>query len=358
MLFRGSKENDINKGKWIGVGGKLEGGETAGECVRREVKEETGLNPSCFIFHGILYFRNDRYEDEEIYLYTAEISDEEADHIRYDCDEGTLRFIDSDRILELDLWEGDRVFLKDLLDGKKHISYELIYEGDRLIRHERIKVSEVLFDFDGTLVDTGEGIMKCAQYSLESIGIIVEDPKELSFFVGPPLLYTYMHRYGADETQARALIDKYRERYNPIGVYECELYPGVRDCIEKLRDMGYHIGIASSKPEHMCVTLLDHFGISDLFDDVVGATPDGRIDTKTEVLNELLRRKSEDREYISRCVLIGDTGFDIRGAMDVGVSAIGVSFGYGDVSEMSSLGAVDIADSMGDLPEIIRGLDD
>ncbi len=236
--------------------------------------------------------------------------------------------------------------------------YELTYEGDRLIRHDRIKVSEVLFDFDGTLVDTGEGIMKCAQYSLESIGITVEDHRELSFFVGPPLLYTYMHRYGADETQARALIEKYRERYNPTGVYECELYPGVRECIEKLRDMGYHIGIASSKPEHMCVKLLDHFGISDLFDDVVGATPDGKIDTKTEVLNELLRRKSDDPEYISKCVLIGDTGFDIRGATDVGISGIGVSFGYGDISEMSTLGAVDIADSMADLPEIIRNLDD
>ena len=354
MLYRGSKENDVNEGKWIGVGGKFEQGETAGECLCREVFEETGIRPSLFAFRGILYFRNDRYEDEEIYLYTADISDEEASGIRYDCTEGTLRFVDNDSIPGLDLWEGDRFFLKDLMSGKGRISYELIYEGDRLTGHRAIPVTEILFDLDGTLIDTGEGIMKCAQYSLESIGIRTEDYHDLSFFVGPPLMYTYMHRYGADEAQARELVEKYRERYNPTGVFECELYPGVRECIEELRDMGYHIAIASSKPEHMCIRLLEYFGLSDLFDEVVGSTPDGRIDTKTEVLNELFRRKASEPEYISRCILIGDTGFDIRGASDVGISSVGVSFGYGDVAEMSALGAVAIADSMSDIPGIIR----
>lgn len=357
MMLRDMKENDVNEGKWIGVGGKFKEGETAAECLRREVKEETGIELASFLFHGIIYFRNDEYEDEEMYLYSAHISDSEAAGINYDCPEGTLRFTCDDEIKSLNLWEGDRVFLKDLYDGKSRISYDLTYEKGRLAGCKRIPVGTVLFDLDGTLIDTGEGIMKCAQYSLGKAGIDVEDYRELSFFVGPPLLYTYTKRYGFDEARARELIRLYRERYEPEGVFECSLYPGVRECVERLRERGYRTGIASSKPEHMCVKLLKHFGLYDLFDEVCGATPDGRIDTKTEVLNELFRRQSEsDPEYISGCILIGDTGFDMAGAADVGISGMGVSFGYGDTAEMLRLGAVGIADSMYDIPDIIETL--
>ncbi|MBR1914368.1 MAG: HAD hydrolase-like protein [Lachnospiraceae bacterium] len=355
MMLRDMKANDVNEGKWIGVGGKFKEGETASECLRREVKEETGIELASFLFHGIIYFRNDEYEDEEMYLYSAHISDSEAAGINYDCPEGTLRFTCDDEIKNLNLWEGDRVFLKDMYAGRSRVSYDLTYGKDRLIRCEKVPVSTILFDLDGTLIDTGEGIMKCAQYSLGRAGINVKDYRELSFFVGPPLLYTYTKRYGFDEGRARELIRLYRERYETTGIFECSLYPGVRECIERLRGMGCRIAIASSKPEHMCIKLLKHFDLYDLFDEVCGATPDGRIDTKTEVLKELFRRQEKnDPEYISGCILIGDTGFDMAGAADVGISGMGVSFGYGDTDEMLRLGAVCIADSMGDIPDIIK----
>ena len=224
MLFRNKKPNDVNEGKWIGVGGKFEAGETAGECLVREVREETGIELSSYIFHGIIYFRNDGYEDEEMYLYSAQITDEQSAAVSglTPCNEGTLKFIPDEEIMSLSLWEGDRAFLKDLLDGRIRISYDLTYEKGRLIRKERIAVRNVLFDLDGTLIDTGEGIMKCAGYALESIGIPVEDYHELSFFVGPPLVYTFTRRYGLDMDKARELVNKYRERYNDTGVFECE----------------------------------------------------------------------------------------------------------------------------------------
>ncbi len=356
MLCRNRKKNDVNKGKWIGVGGKFEQGETAGECVKREVFEETGIRPSSFCFHGIINFRIDIDDDEEMYLYTADITDEEASSINYDCPEGTLKFIDDEDIWGLNLWEGDRIFMKDLLEGRKRISYDLTYESDRLIKYEAIPLKNILFDLDGTLIDTGEGIMKSAAYSLRSIGIEVPDHKSLGFFVGPPLIYTYMTRYGVDEALGRELIRLYRERYEPVGLFECDPYPGVRECLRSLKEEGYRLFIASSKPEKMCRKLMDYFEMSDYFDEIVGATPDGRIDTKTQVISELFRRKNNDNEYISRCVLIGDTGFDMRGAADSGISGIGVSYGYGDVSEMEALGALTIAHAISDIPSVISDI--
>lgn len=352
MMLRNRKQNDVNEGKWIGVGGKLEGLETPGECLKREVKEETGLEPSDFIFHGIIYFENDVYENEEMYLYSSYISDEEAGAVYKDgtCSEGTLRFIPDDEILSLSLWEGDRIFLKELINGRKRISFRLKYDKEKLIKSEKVPVRNILFDLDGTLIDTGEGIMKCAAHSLKSIGIEVSDHRELSFFVGPPLVYTYTTRYGVDMEKARELVKIYRERYNPVGVYECELYPGVQKCLEELKAEGYRLYVASSKPEHMCRLLLDHFELSKLFDDVAGSTPDGKIDTKTQVLSELFKRHIEDDpDFPGSSILIGDTRFDIQGANDAGISSLGVSFGYGSVQEMIDLGAVDVVHSMDEI---------
>lgn len=352
MMLRNKKPNDINEGKWIGIGGKLEEHETPGECLRREVREETGTEPSAFLFHGIIYFENDAYEDEEMYLYSSYISDEEAEAVNKDgsCSEGTLRFIPDDEILSLSLWEGDRLFLNELLNGKRHISLRLEYDKDKLIKSGKVPIRNILFDLDGTLIDTGEGIMKCAAHSLKSIGVEVADYRELSFFVGPPLVYTYTTRYGVDMAKARELVKIYRERYNPVGVYECEPYPEVQECLEALKADGYRLYVASSKPEKMCRLLLDHFGMSMLFDDVAGSTPDGRIDTKAQVLSELFKRHiKDDPDFPGSSILIGDTKFDIQGANDAGISSLGVSFGYGSVQEMRDLGAVDVVDSMDEI---------
>ena len=354
MLLRNKKNNDVNEGKWIGVGGKFEENETAGSCLKREVFEETGLALTSFRFHGIIYFRNDEYPDEEMYLYSAGISDEEAGIIKkHDCSEGTLSFIPDDKILSLDLWEGDRLFLKDLLDGKKRISYDLTYEKGKLVKQEMVDIKNILFDLDGTLIDTGEGIMKSAQYALQTMGIKADDYRELTFFVGPPLMYTYTKRYGVDEKTAREMVRLYRERYGPAGLFESEPYPGLRECLTLLRAQGYKLFVSSSKPEHMCRTLLEHFDLTGYFDDIAGSTPDGRIDTKSEVLYELFRRNEKDASFIGSSVLVGDTKFDVNGANDVGISCVGVSYGYGEKEELLSLGAVTVVNSM---PEINSSL--
>lgn len=209
----------------------------------------------------------------------------------------------------------------------------------------------ILFDLDGTLIDSSEGITKSVQYTLDYYGIDEPDLEKLKCFIGPPLRGSFMKYYNFSEEQAVEATIKYRERYQPIGVYECRLYPDVEKCIRALKDKGYMIGMASSKPEVMCRTILKHFNILDLFDDVVGASMDGKIDTKEEVLNEVMRRwGSIDKKDMC---LMGDTLFDVEGANQVGIKCIGVSFGFGDTKEMLDAGAITICDSMMELLDII-----
>lgn len=215
------------------------------------------------------------------------------------------------------------------------------------------KNKAILFDLDGTLIDSSEGITKCAQYALSKFGIDEPDLKKLEYFIGPPLVYTFAKHYGFDEEKCKEAVTYYRERYKPLGAYECSVYPGVAECIEALRAAGYRISVASSKPETMCKIILENFGILDLFDEVVGATDDGRINTKEQVLNEVMRRWSDISK--ENLLLVGDTIFDIEGANLAGIASIGVSFGFGDTEAMLRAGAECICDSMDEVKDYILG---
>lgn len=133
LLHRNKKPNDLNEGKWIGVGGKFEENETADECLLREVFEETGLTLTKYHLHGIVKFVSDTWENEDMYLYSATGF---TGTLRDTCDEGQLCWVAKERVLELPTWEGDRFFLEPLLRGEDNISMLVEYEGDKLVRHE------------------------------------------------------------------------------------------------------------------------------------------------------------------------------------------------------------------------------
>lgn len=210
----------------------------------------------------------------------------------------------------------------------------------------------VLFDLDGTLVDSREGITKSVQYALKKYGIEVENLESLYPFIGPPLIDSFQRYYGFSKEQAAEACAVYRERYAPIGILECSLFPGVEECIRRLKGEGYLIGLASSKPEVFCQKILEHFGLREFFDVVVGATLDRRIDTKEQVLNEVMRRWSSLPK--SEMCLIGDTLFDVEGANLVQIPCVAVSFGFGNVDEMLAAGAVAVCDHLAQLPEILK----
>ncbi len=136
MLLRNKKKKDLNKGKWIGVGGKFEENETPEECLKREVLEETGVVLKRYAFLGIVEFRNDVCEDEDMYLFTASEWDGDID---MDCTEGTLKWIPKEEIMGLELWEGDRVFLKKMLEGVRSVDLTLYYHDNELIGTEERK---------------------------------------------------------------------------------------------------------------------------------------------------------------------------------------------------------------------------
>lgn len=128
MLHRVSKKNDINKDKWIGVGGHFEERESPEDCLLREVREETGLTLTKYRFRGIVTFNADNYETEFMCLYTA--SEYQGNLI--ECDEGNLKWIEKDKLSELNLWEGDKIFLKLISEDRPFFSLKLCYKGDTL----------------------------------------------------------------------------------------------------------------------------------------------------------------------------------------------------------------------------------
>jgi phosphoglycolate phosphatase len=211
----------------------------------------------------------------------------------------------------------------------------------------------VLFDLDGTIINSFEGIAKSVQYALQKCGIVVEDLEQLRCFIGPPIMESFQKWYGFSYEQAAEATTYYRERYRPVGLLECELYPGVEACIRALKEDGLRVGLASSKPEEFCRQILDNFHLLDLFDEVVGSTMDGRIETKEQVLNEVLRRW-QDIPREEMC-LVGDTLFDLNGAKQIGIDCIAVRYGFGDAEEMKKNGAVAICDQLTDLPELLQG---
>jgi 8-oxo-dGTP diphosphatase len=144
MLYRNRKPDDPNEGKWLGIGGKIEDGESPDECNMREVLEETGLRLKSFVFHGVIEFRSDTWDDEDMYLYSSSDfvpADEEAarvfretgEYALPECDEGELAWVESDKLLALPMWEGDRIFLRLLDEDTPFFSLKLTYRGDTLL---------------------------------------------------------------------------------------------------------------------------------------------------------------------------------------------------------------------------------
>jgi len=206
----------------------------------------------------------------------------------------------------------------------------------------------ILFDLDGTLTDSGMGIMNCAELALRHFGLPVPEREEMRTFVGPPLDHTFM-KFGVPADRVSEAIALYRSRYVPIGKFENDPYPGIEELLKTLKAQGHRLYVATSKPEEMSIEILEHFGLAKYFDRICGASLDRTRMEKADVIRYLLDLVGG----AENAVMVGDTAFDVIGAKQHGIPTIGVAWGYGKVADMQEAGAIAIADTMEELLELL-----
>lgn len=207
----------------------------------------------------------------------------------------------------------------------------------------------ILFDLDGTLTDSGEGIINCAILALEHFGLPIPSREAMRVFVGPPLQETFIS-HGVPADRAEEAVAVYRSRYVPIGKYENVPYPGIRELLEALQSKGYPLYVATSKPEEMSIDILNHFDLAKYFTRICGASLDFSRNTKESVIAHLLETSGES----GNMVMVGDTKFDVLGAKHHGIPCIGVSWGYGEVEDMVGAGAAAIVDTPEELLALLE----
>ncbi len=195
----------------------------------------------------------------------------------------------------------------------------------------------VLFDLDGTLTDPYEGITKSVCYALEHYGIEESDASVLRSFIGPPLARRFCEVYGFTEEESKAVVAKFRERFRSIGIFENALYDGITEMLAALRDRGYTLAVATSKPQEFAEQVLSMFHIADYFTTVSGSGLDGSHVEKKDVI---LRAMSELEADIEHTVMIGDTKFDIEGAQLCNLASIAVTWGYATDGDLDTADAI------------------
>lgn len=206
----------------------------------------------------------------------------------------------------------------------------------------------ILFDLDGTLTDSGEGIINCASLALVHFGLPVPTREKMRVFVGPPLDYSFRN-FGVPADRTDEAIAVYRSRYTTVGKFENFPYPGIPELLEKLKADGHRLFVATSKPEAMSVEILTKFGLSGYFEKICGATMDSSRSKKADVIAYLLAQT----DVTENAVMVGDTAFDVAGAAVHHIPTIGVAWGYGLVQDMIDAGAAGIAHTPEELYEML-----
>lgn len=219
-----------------------------------------------------------------------------------------------------------------------------------------------LFDLDGTISQSEPGILNCIRYALDAAGLPEPPEAVLKTFIGPSLYDSFTGKCHVDHDQALWLVDKYRERYNVIGLYETSIYDGIPETLKALKERGAKIGVATSKPTAPTEKILEKFDLAKYFDVVIGSNPDVTGSNKQVLITECLKRLKEgetmtqaDREetvmmddsasegkirtHEKEAVMIGDRMFDIDGGHACGIDTVGVLYGYGNREEFEKASA-------------------
>ncbi|MBQ7654199.1 MAG: HAD-IA family hydrolase [Clostridia bacterium] len=212
----------------------------------------------------------------------------------------------------------------------------------------------VIFDFDGTIADSSEGVRDSLIYAYNAFSLPLPDEETIRKFFGPPLTASFMKYAGVDEETGAAMTAKYRELYTDNAMYRLKLYDGMKELLENLSNDNIKIAIASSKPKKFFDKLLNRLEIAQYFNAVSGAAMDAKDDSKREIILQSL--DSLGVENKNEALMVGDRKFDILGAKGAGIRSVGVTYGFGSREEFEKAGADFIVDTPNEIYEIVKKL--
>lgn len=215
------------------------------------------------------------------------------------------------------------------------------------------KYNTILFDLDGTLTDSSPGILNSVKYALSQMGREIPDEKVLGEFLGPPLIDSFIKFCGMTEAEAKEAATLYRSVYKDKCVAENSLYDGIVQTLERLKNAGKVLAVATTKPIVLADKIVTHYGIREFFTDVCGSAPDGSGGEKAQVIKMALKVCGETD--LSQVLMIGDRFYDIEGAKTVGIDSVGVLYGYGSRSELENAGATYIVSTASEIGDLILG---
>ena len=214
-------------------------------------------------------------------------------------------------------------------------------------------MKNILFDLDGTITDPFLGITKAVAYSLNSFDIRINGLDELTVFIGPPLDESFQKYYGMNEEKSWQAVEKYREYYSQIGLFENEVYEGMEDFLKSLIDSGKDLYICTSKPYIFAKKIIEHFGLTKYFKGIYGAELDGTRKNKKDVIAYCLQ---QERLNVDDCLMVGDRKHDVIGAHLNRIECVGFLYGYGSKEEFENNDCEYIAKNLKELKEVIENV--
>lgn len=200
----------------------------------------------------------------------------------------------------------------------------------------KLEKNIILFDLDGTLTDSAEGVIRSAQHMQEKMGIDKWADEDLKFIVGPPLMKTFTEDFNMNQEDACKALEFFRERYATVGLFENKVYEGIPEMLQELKKKGKRLAVATSKKEETAVRILKHFEMDEYFEVIGGDNREIGRDTKAKVIEHVLETMDASKSDV---VMVGDRKFDVEGAHSVGIPCIAIEYGYGDRDEFEACGA-------------------
>ena len=214
-----------------------------------------------------------------------------------------------------------------------------------------MKYKYILFDLDGTITESGPGIMNSVEYALNKMNREVGDRDTLKKFIGPPLTESMEKYYGMSEEEALLGVKYYREYYHDKGIYENRVYDGLEEVLKKINEAGKQAIVATSKPEKYAKIIIDHFHLTKYFACVAGMEMDGGRGTKAQVITYALEKN--DITDKSKVLMIGDREHDVIGAHENGLACLGILYGFGSRKEFEEAGADYIRENVEDILQFV-----